>query len=306
MTTALVALLTTACLIAVAYGPHRFGLTSYAASFRLGFLGRDALMDRNYDFFCWGQYSKTGFFWYFFAAYLLKAPIPMLLATLALVAWLIRRRFWRSLDEIVLVLPVVAFLVATMLITDDLGIRYILPIYPFLFILIGGMCTEIWRWACQHSETSKRILATAGTILAAVYVTGTIWIYPNYLSFFNGLIVGPSNGIRYLDDSNIDLGQDFKQLARYLREHGISDVKGAYQPADFLPYLTRYYGVFWTWMSLEELHTPTPGWYAVSAQMLQRPVVATAPGYGNVRFDWLDRFEPVERIGYSIYLYHFD
>jgi hypothetical protein len=40
--------------------------------------------------------------------------------------------------------------------------------------------------------------------------------------------------------------------------------------------------------------------------MLQRPVVATAPGYGNVRFDWLDRFEPVERIGYSIYLYHFD
>jgi hypothetical protein len=43
------------------------------------------------------------------------------------------------------------------------------------------------------------------------------WIAPNFAEFFNLLAGGPSQGAKYLLDSNIDHGQDIAQLAEWLR-----------------------------------------------------------------------------------------
>jgi hypothetical protein len=59
-------------------------------------------------------------------------------------------------------------------------------------------------------------------------------------------------------------------------------------------------------LTFEEVRAPRPGLYAVSAHLLQRPSLTKTPGYESLRFDWLDRFTPVERIGWSIYVYRFD
>ena len=40
--------------------------------------------------------------------------------------------------------------------------------------------------------------------------------------------------------------------------------------------------------------------------ILQRPSLAQDPEFGPVHFDWLERFTPVAKIGYSVYLYRFD
>ncbi len=303
--TTVIALAVAAGVVAVAYGPHRFGLADYAAGFRLGFFNRDAFMSETYEFFAWGRYSATGFPWYFLAAFLVKAPIPLLVGTIAVVAWLVRRPTEARFDELFLVLPAAAFFVATLFIKDALGVRYLLPAYPALFVLIGGLTVDVLRraHAAATSPWPRRLATSAVAGLAAVYVGGTLWIYPDHLAFFNGLLCGPGDGIRWLDDSNIDIGQDFKQLAAYLHEHDIPSIRGVYNPMHFVPYVTRYYGVEFEWMTLDEIHAPSPGWYAVSTQLLQRPSLSKER---DIRFDWLDRFEPVAKIGYSIYLYRFE
>jgi hypothetical protein len=199
--------------------------------------------------------------------------------------------------------------VATLFVRDALGVRYVLPVYPLLFVLIGGMAVDAWRAACGWMRARSRAPAFAGVVasaLALAYVGPTLAVFPDYLPFFNGVICTPADGIRCLDDSNVDWGQDFKQLGRYLRGHGIERVRGLYYPFHFVPYVTRYYGVALDVMSLDEVTRPLPGWYAVSAHLLQRPALNDTTASAAVRFDWLDRFTPVARIGNSIYLYHFE
>jgi hypothetical protein len=296
-----VALVVAVALIAVTYG-----LPRYVQSFQHGFLNRGAYMNRAYEVFLWGRHSVTGFRWYFLAAFLLKTPIPTLAGTVGVIAWLARR--WPDLfDELFLVLPILAFFVATAFTRDDLGLRYVLPVYPLLYVLIAGMTVAVLRWARERAG-EWRAKATAGAlgVLALGYVGGTLAVHPHHLAFFNGLVCGPGEGIRYLDDSNIDWGQDYKELVRHLRDHGIADAKGLYHPYHLAPHVARYYGVALRQPTFDEVRNPTPGWYAISAHLLQRPSLAEDPGRGPVRFDWLDRFTPVAKIGYSIYLYRFD
>ena len=44
----------------------------------------------------------------------------------------------------------------------------------------------------------------------------------------------------------------------------------------------------------------------MSAHALQRPVrVRVPPGGEAIRYDWLEKYEPIAKIDYSIYVYHF-
>ncbi len=308
-TTALM-LAVAAAVVCLAYGPRQFGLATYAASVAQGVFNREAFMNRHYQAFCWGRYSPNAFWWYFLAAFVLKTPIPTLVASVATMGWLAItwRRVERRFAELFLVLPVTAFFVATAFSTDDLGLRYVLPVYPLLYVLIGGTTVALTRWI--YARTSHRWQrAAAHTALATValaYVGGTLAIFPDYLAFFNGLVCGPGDGIRYLDDSNIDWGQDFKQLAVYVHEHRIAPLTLLYNPLRLAPRLGRYYGVTYRMPSFDDIRHPKPGWFAVSAHLLQRPYLSNDPANLDLRFDWLDRYTPVAKIGYSIYLYHFD
>jgi hypothetical protein len=154
--------------------------------------------------------------------------------------------------------------------------------------------------------------------LLSMRVTSATFDEPSYLSagyaaLTTGVDINPAHPplMKYflalpllVVGSNIDWGQDFKALARYLREHEIPQVKGLYSPRHLESYVARYYGVSLTTLTFDEVRNPQPGWYAISAHFLQRPTLTNDPV--ALRFDWLDRFTPVERIGYSIYLYHFD
>ena len=65
--------------------------------------------------------------------------------------------------------------------------------------------------------------------------------WPDQLAYFNELAGGPSRGHRYLDDSNIDWGQDLKRLKRYVGREGIERIKlrlGPHASPD-------HYGIRW-------------------------------------------------------------
>ena len=99
-------------------------------------------MQKSTPSFLWGQYSDSGWWYYFPVAFVLKTPLP----TLILLAWAVVRLIMcavhrlgsRScptmLDAAALLVPAAGYF-AFALVTDiNLGYRHLLPVLPFLAV----------------------------------------------------------------------------------------------------------------------------------------------------------------------------
>jgi hypothetical protein len=93
----------------------------------------------------------------------------------------------------------------------NLGVRYLLPIFPFWFVSVG----RIGRWVEMRGLRASVPLAA----LLAWNVIETVRFHPHHLAYFNALAGGPAGGHRYLIDSNLDWGQDLPALRDWLRDH---------------------------------------------------------------------------------------
>jgi hypothetical protein len=99
------------------------------------------------------------------------------------------------------------------------GHRHILPIYPFLFVLIGLMVSELW-------EKIHARWFFLGLGLWQVCVGS--FSGPYYISYFNELIGGTKNGYRLAADSNTDWGQGLQALRRYMEQEQVPKVYLSY------------------------------------------------------------------------------
>src|SRR4029079_9801392 len=99
---------------------------------------------------------------------------------------------------------------------DDLGVRYLLPIFPLLFVWCSRIVVELNR-------------KPAGIALALLLVIwqarAALWAFPNYIPYVNEIAGGAKSGIYYLDDSNVDWGQGMKQTAAYINTHHRQNVE---------------------------------------------------------------------------------
>jgi hypothetical protein len=195
-------------------------------------------------------------------------------------------------DALFLLLPIVAFHTAGTFSEVNVGIRHMLPAFPFVFLACGAVA----RWIGAQHLMYKAALAA----LCLWYVAGTLRVYPHFIPYFNELAGGPDNGIYYLDDSNIDWGQDFYRLKDYIdaaRPARLRLVVFGKLPAE-------EFGISFEPIKLRDMVWPQEGiTYIVSADFLQRRSF-----YGNntgVRFHWLERYRPVHKIGWSIFVYRF-
>jgi 4-amino-4-deoxy-L-arabinose transferase-like glycosyltransferase len=164
-----------------------------------------------------GNYSMDGWWHYFLFAYALKTPIGILIILAAAAAAAFRG--WRAgrRTEIVLLVPLALLLVITGLWRVNIGLRHLLPAYPFLYIAAG-------RLLAPPSAASRR----AGRLAAAVAILGVAWtgveaarIAPYNLTYFNAFAGGPAQGHRWLLDSNLDWGQGAKALRRFMFERNV-------------------------------------------------------------------------------------
>jgi len=259
-----------------------------------GLEGVVALLHRNYAVnanYLLGEFSSTGWWYYFPVAFAVKTPVATL-GAIALAAWLcVRRSPWRRLRSIsfqwfVLLAPLAVYAIASMGSRIDIGIRHLLPAYPFLFILTAAILVRAqWRW-------KRFVLPLLVTALAVESVS----IYPYYVSFFNVLAGGPSRGHAILLDSNLDWGQDAQRLKTWIGAHGVSEICLAYFGIEdlsrigirdlYLPRTREY-----------EQRNALDCWGAVSVTLREGLYV------GPEAFAWLRERKPVDRIGYSIYIY---
>ena len=260
--------------------------------------------------FLLGQYSDSGWWYYFPVAFLLKTPLPVLILLGGSVACLVVRLVRRPsemgpmwFDLAALLLPPAGFFAIALTTSVNLGYRHLLPILPFLYVYIGVVAGGAFCAVAGRFQ-GWRVRLT-GALLAWLIIV-SIWIYPHYLAFFNLLIGGPENGWRALVDSNLDWGQDLARLAEWLAAKEIDPVWLSY----FGEARPDYYGIGYRGLDsvpprlMNPLARsfyppdPAPGWYAISATTLQGVHFAD-----HDLFAFFRARRPADKIGRSIFLY---
>ena len=244
-----------------------------------------------YQFYLLGNASTTPWWYYYFIAFALKTPIP----TLGLIALAVATLIWKKENTeaaIFLLIPVLFIFAIACFDQVNLGYRRILPALPFLLLF------------CAHALSGKlpRWRAITVIILLAWASINAATIYPHHLSYFNTLSGGPKRGPYLLDDSNIDWGQDLPGLATWEREH-----------PDARPLRLLYFGTMSPEIyevKAQHLHgfpedilEPQKGYYAISAHNLTH--FRKLKKRFNIDIDWLTKYKPIDRVGYSIYIYKF-
>lgn len=249
-----------------------------------GFINVAAHSQRGHNAFLMGEFSNKGFFTYFPIAFLIKTPLAMLALILTTII------FYSKLGEgwkfalkrdLVLFVPIAVFVGSFLVNQINIGLRHILPAYPFLFIWVSQTVNLEW-------DKVKKGIFFAIIILA--YLGASLSIAPHYLAYFNSIVGGPDKGYQYLIDSNIDWGQDLKGLGQYVKENDIKQVKMAYFGKDS----RAYRGINWTELKC----APESGIIAVSVNRL---VGFDPPTHECLA--WLRIKEPVTTIGHSIFVY---
>jgi 4-amino-4-deoxy-L-arabinose transferase-like glycosyltransferase len=243
--------------------------------------------------FLLGEYSRYGWWYYFPVAFMLKAPIPLMLLLFVTAFIIIKYGFQKRtrLAEYFLISFSVLYLLVSMQSSLNIGVRHIFPIFPAIIILSSSLINHV---DLSLGEKSRKInVKLIALILVSVwYVITSVAIHPHYIAYFNEF-VGPDNGHLYLADSNIDWGQDLKNLKLYLESNGIEEVKLKY----FGTAPPEYYGIKYENLTCE----PTQGIVAISTNYLQNVFDWQ---YNHTCYNWLKQHRTIAKIGYSIHVYN--
>ncbi|NNE10009.1 MAG: phospholipid carrier-dependent glycosyltransferase [Gemmatimonadetes bacterium] len=256
-----------------AHGVRRAGLLRLIASLAIGFAvlhigyaphylaGGEALFglpapfvegirfqlsaNEGHQAFFMGEVASGGWFAYYPVALAVKTSFALLAAVL--VGAVVRARALRreprarAYAELWLWLPPIAFLLFFVFVSRlAIGVRYVLPVYPFLAILGGAGIASV----LAHRSILQRSLAVVLLLLAPLV---SFQACPDYLAYFNEPAGGAEGGRGILGDSNLDWGQDLPGLAHWMKETGVPTLYLAYFGND----APEHYGIRYHYV---------PGW----------------------------------------------
>src|SRR5581483_1472568 len=169
------------------------------------------------------------------------------------------------------------------------GLRYLLCLFPMLSIAAA----QAVMFLCRRA----RLRPVAAALLLWLTIS-SLHAHPDYIPYFNELAGSHPENI--LVDSDLDWGQDVKRLVWKLHELKVDHV---------------YFACLWSgddskiglpaWDGLDA-YRPVKGWVAISFTTLKLRglMLAQQAGRRDGAFDWLERYQPVARVGKSILLYH--
>ncbi|MGZ8842369.1 MAG: ArnT family glycosyltransferase [Pyrinomonadaceae bacterium] len=255
-----------------------------------------------------GMYSRTGWWYYFPVAFALKTTLPFLLLSIASLAWGVYQYAKKRDARFLWMLA--PFLVYTLYVLGsriDIGVRYYLPAYPFLFILGGALLASAIR-----SKQLRRAGMVASFVVMAWIGVEAVRVYPDHMSYMNQLAFAHPHWW-YLSDSNVEWGDEARNVGLYLTLRGETRVRSAFL-GDFI--MLHHYGVQSLALATAEGGEPEPTRYvAIGASFLNGSTVpealkiqgrwATETERQNF-FDAYRRRTPEAIIGGSVYLYRDD
>jgi hypothetical protein len=235
------------------------------------------------SYFC-GKYSQHGWLYYYAYTILIKEPLGNLcLGFLAFFATFFFRKNhtnWRN--EIMILLPcIILFLFISSQSGFSLHPRYIILVLPFAYIWISKLG--------QSFSQKQYFFSTITTGLLIWMISSSFYYFPHSMSYFNELIGGSQNGPKHLLGSNVDWGQNSYFLKKWYSKHlEARPIKIAYSSIESLDRL----GIKNNQLPPEE---PEPGWFAIGVNEIYS---------SSRRYEYFKQIEPVDRIGYSIYIYY--
>jgi hypothetical protein len=290
-------------------GPLSFGHLALQKIFPVDFVsGVDWQLSHNRDGHqagLLGQHRQHGWWYYFPVAFALKTTLPFLLLSLASIAWALWMAGRRGAEGrlLFLLVPFAVFTGFVLTARINIGVRYFLPAFPFLFIAAGAMLD----WLLGEGLARRRG-AAAALVLVVFGWAGleAVRAYPDHMSYTNQLASGRPHWY-YLSDSNVEWGDDIRALTLYLRERGERRVGAALLNWQVL----ELYGVEQSPVFVPPGTAPEETRYvALGASVLNG---STVPGHiGGAKlteeqrvnyFDEYRRRTPEKVFGNSIYLY---
>jgi hypothetical protein len=248
-----------------------------------------------------GMYSKKGWWYYFPVAFALKTTVPFLLLSIAAIFWtsyqLFSKRSWRLL---MLLAPFVLYTLFVMSSTINIGVRYYLPAYAFLFILSGALLERLM--SLKRGRLAGLIITVA---IVAWCGIETARAFPNYMPYMNQLASSHPHWW-YLSDSNVEWGDDVKELAAYLHARGETQVR-AILLGGFIT--LKFYDVDYI-DAMPQPNDSQPRYTAIGASFLNGSTVSFSEMDGIItneqrvnRFAEYRNRRPEAVIGNSIYLF---
>ncbi len=251
-----------------------------------------------------GLHSQQGWWYYFPVAFALKTTIPFLLLSLASLAWgsyeWIKNRDRRFLW---LLAPFAVYTIFVLFSHIDIGVRYYLPAYPFLFILSAALLDRLLKVRRAYllgPLVAVSLLAWMGVEAARAY--------PDHMTYMNQIAFRAPHWW-YLSDSNVEWGDDLRAVATYLHDRGETRVNDGTLGGFFT---FRFYGIERV-DALAAEKPDLPRYTAVGASYLNGSTVPRQASDGREltdderlnAFDAYRRRTPEAVFG-SIYLYRED
>jgi len=224
--------------------------------------------------------------WYFFPVlYLFKTPLAFLLANLVSMVLVVSDRKI-SVEILFPLVAALAVFAIGMPSNINIGLRHALSVYPLLAVPAGyGM---LWLW---RKNKALKVLAA---LLIAFQLYDFMRFFPDRIQYYNQAALAYSGDrpekIAY--DSDLDWGQEYLLLAKAIKKHEIKELYGCFWYGGFLRRMNVTLG-------LQPMDCPAErvkGWIAVGAAKLQE----------DRNLHWLEQYEPVDKVGYTIRLYHID
>lgn len=261
-----------------------------------------------------GEISASGWKNYFPIIYSIKESLTFHILTLIVIlyaACLIKKPFWQNsfwrlknwlknhFPEFIMLLFVGIYWTVSLTSNLNIGIRHLLPVFPFTILLISAAISNLLR---PPFFFIKKLLLFFLLLWQAYSV---ITLSPYFLAYFNELVGGPDNGYIYAVDSNLDWGQDLKRLKKWTDENNIDKLYVDYfGGGDAQYYLKEKYAPWWGTRNPQEL--PDGSYLAVSATLLQGGRGQPVRGFNQTTdyYRWLDGYNPIAKIGYSIFVYY--
>jgi 4-amino-4-deoxy-L-arabinose transferase-like glycosyltransferase len=200
--------------------------------------------------------------WFYFPSILsLKWSVGVLgLLALAIYAFA-TGKVHRSREVFFLALPALFYLAIAMVRTENIGVRHVLPIFPFAFALAGG-------GAAWLIDQRKLWLAPVAALLLW-HVIDSVRMFPNYMPYANVFWGGPSKTNLYFTDSATEWGEELKWVKEWTDAHDVKECWIAYFPAPFL--LPSDYGI-----PCQLLPTPD-NWDAYAPPVVHGPLLVSYP-----------------------------
>lgn len=277
-----------------------------------------------------GSVSSAGSPLYFPVVYLLKETLLLLVLIVAAIVYTaaryVRHRphkpIFAALKKWVAERPIETLMAAFLIVywassiqsSLNIGVRHLMPAIPLMYFL----ALRVWKnWHASARPMGRKYIVAAVVMLALGQAATAVYAAPSFLSYYNPLIGGTTEGYRYATDSNYDWGQDLGALNTWLEEHPEVDKIGVayFGGGDVQTYLGNR-GVPW-YSDYGDPREQGIHWFATSISFLQTGIQPTVPGEKRAEakeYRWLtnERPQPVgmgnvplpdARVGTSMFIY---